>query len=354
MYLSHYAIIYSVLHSNSFQNFMGGIEECACINIMAWLDPFCFEYSPQHLGNIQMRRVWRKVKDIETALSPFVNHLLHFATCKDSRIVKDDEGWPCNCQREVIDKFRHILSLDTLTACTTVINIVPAYHIENIEPGGFHGWHKDIFLGELPAVRYISLRAYMAFVPEVKVNASLITKIFKLLQLLALDRIELRRGCYPWAFGDTLISCARTSKKRLKVMSLAFFPDEDSHKVFAAFTLCRSFKTASRTNTSSGQSIIGLRPCPGLVFNPIIPSLAYLFVQLKSEGVATSSFWATCSLDSFSLLRSIARQRTRNLWSDPCLYPSSNRRRSSSVSNICFFLAVIVCIRWCHNITYQS
>lgn len=352
MYLSHCAIIDSVFLSDSVQNFMGGIEEGACVNIMAWLDPFCFEDSPQCLGDIQMRRVRRKIKDIETAPPPFLNHFLHLAAGMDTRIVKNDECGPSNCQREVVDEFRHILSLDALTACKAVIDILPAYHAENIEPCGFHGRHKDVLPGELPAVRDISLCAYMALVSEVKVNESLITKIFKFLQLLALDRIELRRGCYPWAFGDTLISCARTSKKRLKVMSLAVFPEAFSHSALADFTLCRSRDTASRTNASSEQSIIGLRPCPGLVFNPFMPSLAYLFVQLKTEGVATSSFCATCSLDNFSLLRSIARQRTRNLWSEPCLYPASNCRRSASVSNICFFFAIIVCIRWCHNITY--
>lgn len=354
MYLSHYAIIDSVLLSDSVQNFMGCIEECACVNIMAWLDPFCFEDSPQRLGDIQMRRVWRKIKDIETTPSPFLNHFFHLATSMDTGIVKNDECRPFNCQREVIDKFRHILSLDALTACKTVIDIVPAYHAENIEPCGFNGRHKDVLSGKLPAVRNISLCAYMAFISEVKVNKPLIAKIFKFLQLLALDRIELRRGCYPWAFGDTLISCARTSKKRLNVMSLAVFPEAFSHIALADFTLCRSRDTASRTNASSEQSIIGLRPCPGLVFNPLIPSFAYLFVQLKTEGVATSSFCATCSLDSFSLLRSIARQRIRNLWSEPYLYPASNCIRSASVSNICFFLAIIVYIRWCHNITYKS
>lgn len=352
MYLSHDTIIDSVYISNSVQNLMGGIEECACVNIMAWLDPFCFEDSPQSLGDIQMRRVWRKVEDIEASLSPFLNHLLHLAARMDARIVKNDEGRPGNFQREFVDKISHILSLYTLTACKTMIVIVSAYHAENIESGGFHGRHKDILSGELPAIRDISLCADMAFVSEVKVNEPLITKIFKFLQLLALNRIELRRGCYPWAFGDTLISCARTSKKRLKVMSLAVFPEAFSHSALADFTLCRSRDTASRTNASSEQSIIGLRPCPGFVFSPFMPPFAYLCVQLKTEGVTTSSFCATSSFDKFSLFRRMARQRKRNLWSDPCLYPASNARRSSSDNIICFFLAMIVCIRvYCHNIT---
>lgn len=107
-----------------------------------------------------------------------------------------------------------------------------------------------------------------------------------------------------------------------------------------------------RWSVKAEQSIIGLRPWPGFVFSPDIPSDAYRFVQLNTDGMDTSSFCATSAFESCSLLRSIARQRTRNLWSVPCLYPNSNCRRSSSVSKICFFLAIIVCIRLCHNITY--
>lgn len=47
----------------------------------------------------------------------------------------------------------------------------------------------------------------------------------------------------------------------------------------------------------SVQSIIGLRPCPD------IPSAAYLFVQLKTDGSTISSFRNTSALESFSLLR---------------------------------------------------
>lgn len=350
MYLSDLAIIDRIHCPDAIQDSMGSIKKSMRVNIMGRLEPFGFEDSPQGLGDVKMRRVWREEKDIKASFFPFVNRLLHLTSGMDTCIVENDEGRSCNCQREVIDKIRHILGLDTLTACKTVIDIVPAYHAENIEPCGFHGRHKDVLLGELPAVRDISLCAYMALVSEVKVNESLITKIFKFLQLLALDRIELRRGCYPWAFGYTLISCARTSKKRLKVISLAFFPDDASQRFLAAFTLCRSCDTASRTRVSSVLSIIGFRPCPGFVLSPAIPSAAYLFVQLNTEGVETSSFSATSSLDSFSLLRSIERQRTRNLWSDPCLYPLSNARRSSSDNIICFFLAMIVCIRmYCHT-----
>lgn len=352
MYLGNLTIIDGIYSSDTIQYSMSGIKECMRINIMGRFEPFCFEDSPQSFGDVEMRRIWWKEKDIQTSLFPFVYKLLYPACGMDTRIVKDNEGGSRDRCGKILYEVCHILSLYALTACKSVVDIIAVNHAEDIEPCGFHGRHKDILSGKLPAIRNIALCAYMAFITKEKVNKSLIAQIFKFLQLLALNRIEVRRGIHPWAFGDTLISCARTSKKRLKVISLAFFPDEASQRFLAAFTLCLSCDTASRTNASSVQSIIGLRPCPGFVFSPDIPSAAYLFVQLKTDGSATSSFRDTSAFERCSLFRRMARQRTRNLWSDPFLYPASNARRSSSDSIICFFLAMAVCISGCyHNIT---
>ena len=334
------------------QNFMCSIEERFCVNIMMRLNPFGFKDSPQSLGNVEMRRVRRKEKDVEPPLSPSVERFFHFTSGMDTGIVKDNERGSRDRFGKFIYELCHILSLYTLAACKSVIDIIAVNHAEDIEPCSFHGRHEYILSRELPAVRDIALCTYMALISKEKINKSLIAQIFKFLQLLALNRVELRRGCYPWASGDTLISCAKTFKKRLKVMALAVFPEDASQRFLAAFTLWRSCDTASRTNASSEQSIIGLRPCPGLVFNPDIPFSEYLFIQLNTDGTATSSFCATSALERCSLLSSMARQRKRYLWSHPYLYPPSSCKRSSSVSDICFLLAIVVCIKVYHNITY--
>ncbi len=352
MYLGNLVIIDCILCPDTNQDSMGSIKEGMRINIMGRFKPFCLENPPQRLGDVETRGVWRKKEDVKTSLFPFSNRHLHLSSGVDTRIVKDNECGAGDRCGKVIYELCHILGLYALAACKSVVDIIAVNHAEDIEPCGFHGWHKDIFSRKLPAIRNIALCAYMAFISEEKINKSLITQVFKFLQLLALNRIEVRRGIHPWAFWDTLISCARTSKKRLKVISLACFPEDASQRFLAAFTLCLSCDTASRTNASSVQSIIGLRPWPGFVFRPDIPSVAYLLVQLNTDGTATSSFRATSALESLSPFRSIARHRTRNLWSDPFLYPASNDRRSASDNIICFFFAMTVCIGvYYHNIT---
>lgn len=170
MYSSHIAIIDSISISDATQYFIGGIEERVCVNIMAWFDPFGFEYSPQSLGYIQVWRVWWEVENIESTRFPFVNRFLHKSTCMDTCIIKDDEGRFGNYKREVVDKLGHILRLYALTTCEPMVYIVSADHPEDVEPCGFHGRHKDILSGKLPAVWYISLCTHMAFISEEKVN----------------------------------------------------------------------------------------------------------------------------------------------------------------------------------------
>ena len=218
MYLSHLTIIDPIPFSNAIQNFQCRIEEGVCVNIMMRLNPFGFKDSPQSLGNVEMRRVRRKEKDVESSLSPSVKRFFHFASGVDACIVKNDECWPSNRHGEVIDELSYVLCLYALTAGKSMIDIITADHTEDIEPRGFHGRHEDILSGKLPAVWHISLCAYMTFISEEKIYKALMVQIFKFLQLLALNRIELQRGYYPWASGDTLISCARISKKRLKVI----------------------------------------------------------------------------------------------------------------------------------------
>lgn len=169
MYLSHSAIIDHLIKTDTVQNFFGGLKESMCINILGRLDPFGFENSPQCLCNIEIGRIRGKIKNVEPALPPDVNGFFHSASGMDACIVKDNERRTGDCHGEAVDELRHILSLYALTTCNPVIDILTTDHTEYIEPCGFHGRHIDILFGELPAIRHITLCAYMAFVSEEQV-----------------------------------------------------------------------------------------------------------------------------------------------------------------------------------------
>ena len=68
-------------------------------------------------------------------------------------------------------------------------------------------------------------------------------------------------------------------KKRLNVRSLASFPVASCQASLALLTLCLSYSMALRTTSSSVQSMIGLRPQPGRVCRPLMPSVWKRFTQ---------------------------------------------------------------------------
>lgn len=118
----------------------------------------------------------------------------------------------------------------------------------------------------------------------------------------------------------------------------------------AFFTLCLSFSMATRTAFSWEQSIIGLRPRPGRVSNPWMPSDSKRFTHELTDICVIS----VCSPTLFDVklddLKRTARQRIRNAWLLPLRKPSSSCRRWASVSSITLICAIVV---WIYMFTQE-
>ena len=189
----------------------------------------------------------------------------------DRSIVKNNYRFLLNLKREPVKVIHNPVCIDGFLCRKAFILISSGNHTKDIKSCGFLGWNIDILIFELPSVRYITIGTYMTFISIIKFYFTFGIKAFKFLQLLFLVWVELRWGGTPWAFPYSLISCTNAPKKRLKVMSLAFLPEAFSQASRAFDTLWRSSSIALRTNSSSEQSIIGLRPWPGRVSKPLIP-----------------------------------------------------------------------------------
>jgi hypothetical protein len=129
----------------------------------------------------------------------------------------------------------------------------------------------------------------------------------------------------------------------LNVKSLASFPVASCHAVLALLTLCLSCSIAARTTSSSVQSIIGLRPRPGRVCKPAIPSdrkrFTQAFTDIKLIPVCSPAF----AEEKPEALRRTTRQRIRKQWLMPVRKPVSSWTRWTSV-NSTFFIFPINCI----------
>ena len=206
-----------------------GIKEIVATCIILRSDPFGFHYPPQGFCKVQMRGIRRKVKKKKSAFLPQHPQLLYLLVSMYACIVKHDEGVFLNAQGKGIEVFNDLVRVNAFSRGEPMVAVVPVNHAEDVDPLCLPGRNIHVFVAELPPVRHIAFGAYMTFIGVIKIYLAVHVQMFKFLQLLALIRIELRRGYSPWAFSYSLISCANADKKRLNVRSLtslpvAFFP----------------------------------------------------------------------------------------------------------------------------------
>lgn len=326
------------------QRTVGCIEQGICGAIIRRSEPFALEDSPERLGDIQMWTVRWEKKEIQSTFLPYRTEFPHELAPVDTRIVKDNKSVLADTKRKPVKKVGDLVGGHILGGGESFIPIVAVYHAEDIESQTSFGRDIDILTAELPSVWHISFSADVAFISIIKVDETVSFLLYEFLQLLGLVRIELRRGFPLRTFPYTSISRAKADKKALKVLSEASFPEACCHASFAFFTLCLSFSMAWRTASSSEQSIIGLRPRPGRVSRPLMPSVSKRFTQELTDIWVISVCSPICSEVRPVDFRSTARQRMRYAWLLPWRKPSSSFRRCWSVSCITLIFAIVVCL----------
>ena len=247
-----------------------------------------------------MRGIRRKIKEEKPALLPQIPQFLYLLVPMYARIVEHDERVSFYAQGKVIEVLNDLVRVNAFSRGESMIAVVPVYHAEDVDSLCLLGRDIHIFVTELPAVRHIAFGAYMTFIGIIEVYFAVSVQMFKFLQLLALIRIELRRGYSPWAFPYSLISCANADKKRLNVRSLASLPVAFCQASLALLTLW-----------------IGLRPRPGRVCRPLMPSAKKRFTQKLTDTCDISVCKPMALLEKPADLSSTARQRIRKQWLEP-------------------------------------
>ena len=330
------------------------IKQGVCGDIIHRPEPFSLEDSPQRLCDVKMRTVWRKKEKEQAALLPYRAKFPHELAPVYARIVKHNKRVLVDAERKPVNKVRYLIGGHILGGRESLIPVVAIYHAENIEPQLPFGRDVNILTTELPSVWHIPLGADVALVSIIKVDETLFLLFYEFLQLLGLIRIELRRGFPLRTFPYTSISRAKADKKALKVLSLASFPEACCQASFAFFTLCLSFSMAFRTAASSEQSMIGLRPRPGRVSKPLMPSTSKRFTQELTDIWVISVCSPTCFEVKPVDFSNIARQRIRYAWLLPWRKPFSSCRRCWSVSCITLIFAIVVSVYVCKAQTYAN
>ena len=310
--------------AESSQNSICRIKQRVCRDIIHGPEPFALEDLPQRLCDVKMRTVWRKKEKEQAALLPYRTKFPHELAPVYACVVKHNKCVLVGAERKPVNKVRNLVGGHILGGRESLIPVIAVYHAENIEPQPSFGGDIYILTAKLPSVWHISLGADVALVSIIKVDETVFLLFYEFVQLLGLIRIELRRGFPLGTFSYTSISRAKADKKALKVLSLASLPEACCHASFAFLMLCLSFSMALRTISSSEQSIMGLRPRPGRVSRPLIPSVSKRFTHELTE-MCVISVCSPTSMDVRPLdFNSIVRQRIRNAWLLPLRKPSSN------------------------------
>lgn len=312
----------SVPHSR--QRPIGGVKERVRCKIVSWLKPFSLEHPPKDFCYVELRGIRRQKEKMQPSPLPYATECEQSFSPVYGCVVKHDYGLAPDGHGEVVKERDHGVGIDAPPSREPMGMATSVNHGEAVEPGSVLGRDVNVFLGEFPTVRNIRFLTNMGFVPIIKVYGTVVPQAFKLLQLTQLMLVELRRGFTLWAFPYTSKSCANALKKRLSVSSQAVFPVAASHCALAARTLERFFSMARRMISSSCVSIMGLRPRPGRVFKPLMPSASKRFTQLLTVAwfiSKRSPIWEELSPCAFNCT---ALHRMRNACDGPLRNPSSN------------------------------
>ena len=345
-------MIFEVNHqsvSHCRQRPIGGIKERVCGKIISRLKPFALEHTPKDFGYVKLRGIWREEEKMQPSSLPYVTKCEQSFSPVYRGVVKHDHGLSPDGHGEVVQKSDHCVGINAFPGCKPMGMTTPVNHGEAVEPCSPPGRYVNIFLGEFPAVWHVCFLTDMGFISVIKVYGTFVPQPFKLLQLPKLVLVELRRGFTLWALPYTSKSCANALKKRLSVSSQAVFPVAASHCALADNTLERSFSMACRMIPSSCVPIIGLRPRPGRVFSPLIPSSSKRLTQLLTVVwfiSRRSPIWGELKPCDFN---STALHRIRKACDEPLRYPYSNADRCIGLNcislilpiwNVCSFMSI--------------
>lgn len=72
-------------------------------------------------------------------------------------------------ERKTVKEVSDLIDCDTLGGTEPIISVGSVNHAENVESVATPGWYMGVLMGELPAVRHVSLSADMALITVIKV-----------------------------------------------------------------------------------------------------------------------------------------------------------------------------------------
>lgn len=335
-------MVYHIVGSNTLHNSFRCRNEGLAIGVVLWINPLAFHDSPERLGDVEMRRVRGEIEDEESSFLPVPDSFLERLAPVYAGVVEHDESHLLDCLGIIVEEVHHHLCVDRPYSLESVVLVVPACHAEHAYARSLLGWDEDILTLQVPCIGHIAAGAEMGLVTVKEVDETAMIKIFKFLQNLDLVCVDLRRGLSPWAKSYSLISCAITAKKRLRVEYPTLRPLSSSHSDFASLSLWRCFLTfSSMAARSSSVSAGFLLWTPVFVRRPSTPFSLKVRIQLNTDAMPHSKAVEMVAAVLPSAFMSMALQRVRYACDSPLRKPASSADLYSSVNSMMFTCLIV-------------
>lgn len=301
------------------------IKERVLCEIIFRIEPFLFQLSPNRLRNVQMRGIRRQKEKEQSPVLPVGNSLLNGLSLVQAGIVQYNECIFVNLKRKIFQIFQYKLCIDVFFGSLPITLALSVNYTKTVYLIRFFAQNANLFIRELPTIRNIAFAAYMRFVSIIKVYFGKLAQFFKFSKtfntvlVIFRQRASLTTKSYPF------ISSANLFKKLRNVSRLTDLPLEASHSALAVCKRWRFALMASKiADLSSDSLIMGLRPRPGFVANPAMPSDLNRLSQLFTLTLHMPVMRPTSADVLPSALRSMLWQRIRKQWLAPCFSPNSN------------------------------
>ena len=131
---------------------VGSIKERVSIYIVLRSYPFPLKNSPKCIGNVQMRRVWRKKEDEKSSLFPNIPEFFNPSVAINGCIVKYHKGVLADGERKIVKETDYPVCRHSLCGGESFISVVTGYHSEDVEPSDPLGRNGHVLPSQLPPV----------------------------------------------------------------------------------------------------------------------------------------------------------------------------------------------------------
>lgn len=160
--------------TNRRQGSTRSVKQVISGDIIRRSDLLAFEYAQKSFRDVQMRRIWRQEEKKQSPCFPNRPELFHKFEPMHFGIVQYEKSVFLYPEGKPVKEICHAISRDTFERTEKLMAVVAVYNAEYIQSERLLIGDKDIFSPELPTIRHIPFRTYMAFISEVKVYETVV------------------------------------------------------------------------------------------------------------------------------------------------------------------------------------